>query len=151
MLALSGAGAAFAQGVEPLKVLEKERRDRLETDQRIAREAQARRLKEHADQAATAEARRKLDKEAAAPGIMPPARPKRKQRFDRCTDRHPWRRSSRSRSAIEPARGQNRYGSSAFTPTRVLIAIDKAAQRMLVTVVWQAALFLAGLHWARAV
>jgi len=66
LLAASGAGAAFAQYVDPLRVLESSRRDRLEMDQRLAREAAARRQKEKADQAAQANAQRKLEKENAA-------------------------------------------------------------------------------------
>src|SRR3982751_2361161 len=64
LLAASGAGAAFAQYVDPLRVLESSRRDRLEMDKRLAREAAARRQK--AEQAAQANAQRKLAKEKAA-------------------------------------------------------------------------------------
>ena len=66
LLAASGAGVAFAQYVDPLRVLESSRRDRLEMDQRLAREAAARRQKEKAEQAAQANAQRKLEKENAA-------------------------------------------------------------------------------------
>jgi len=65
LLAVSGAGA-FAQYVDPLRVLESSRRDRLEMDKRLAREAAARRQKEKAEQAAQANAQRKLEKEKAA-------------------------------------------------------------------------------------
>ena len=71
MLAVSGAGPASAQ-VEPLRVLEQARRDRLEMDKRLAREAVARRLKEQADQAAQANAQRKLEKERAVAGTAAP-------------------------------------------------------------------------------
>lgn len=66
ILAVGGAGAASAQFVDPLRVLEQSRRDRLELDRRIAREAAAQRLKEKAAQAAQANAQRKLDQERAA-------------------------------------------------------------------------------------
>ena len=66
LLAVSGADMASAQFVDPLRVLEASRRDRLEMDKRLAREAAARRQKEKADQAAQAAAQRKLEKEKAA-------------------------------------------------------------------------------------
>jgi lipoprotein-anchoring transpeptidase ErfK/SrfK len=66
LLAVSSAGVASAQFVDPLRVLEASRRDRLEMDIRLAREAAARRQKEKADQAAQAAAQRKLEKEKAA-------------------------------------------------------------------------------------
>src|SRR3954470_18498802 len=74
LLAVSG-GAAFAQYVDPLRVLESSRRDRLEMDKRLAREAAARRQKEKADQAAQANAQRKLDMAAAASGAPTPDTP----------------------------------------------------------------------------
>src|SRR3954471_9885765 len=66
ILALGGAGAASVQFVNPLRVLEESRRDRLESDKRIAREAAAQRQNEKAAQAAQADAQRKLDQERAA-------------------------------------------------------------------------------------
>jgi lipoprotein-anchoring transpeptidase ErfK/SrfK len=66
ILAASGAGVALAQFVDPLRVLEESRRERLEMDKRLAREAAARRQKEKAEQAAQADAQRKLEKERAA-------------------------------------------------------------------------------------
>jgi len=75
ILVVSGAGAASAQFVEPLRVLEESRRDRLEMDKRLAREAAARRQKEKADQAAQANAQRKLDKERATAATSAPALP----------------------------------------------------------------------------
>lgn len=149
ILAVSGAGVALAQGVEPLKVLEKERRDRLETDQRIAREAQGRRLKEIADQVAKAEAQRKLEKEAAALGASTPLE-------IRASDRQPVTSApglevgaplpphapTGTPGAVVPSTAQPPtppgvkadMAPPAPPATRVLITIDKAAQRMLVTV-----------------
>ena len=66
ILAVGGAGAASAQFVDPLRVLEQSRRDRIEMDKRLAREAAAQRQKEKAAQAAQATAQRKLDQERAA-------------------------------------------------------------------------------------
>ncbi len=137
----------MAQGVEPLKVLEKERRDRLETDQRIAREAQARRLKEKADQAARAEAERKLEREKAALGTSTPS--------DTRTSDQPVVTSAPGPDTGAPLPTTAPIGTAGIVvpstaqpskplevdtrappapPTRVLITIDKAAQRMLVTV-----------------
>jgi lipoprotein-anchoring transpeptidase ErfK/SrfK len=73
ILAVSGAGVAYTQFVEPLRVLEESRRDRLELDKRLAREAAARRQKETADQAAQANAQRKLDEERATAATSAPA------------------------------------------------------------------------------
>ncbi|AWN44318.1 hypothetical protein DK389_02005 [Methylobacterium durans] len=65
---------ASAQFVDPFKVLEEARRDRLALDKRLAREALERRQKEKADQAAKADAQRKLDEQRpAAGGVLPPA------------------------------------------------------------------------------
>ena len=66
IFAVGGAGAASAQFVNPLRVLEESRRDRIELDRRIAREAVAQWQKEKAAQAAQANAQRKLDQERAA-------------------------------------------------------------------------------------
>ena len=69
ILAVSGAGVASAQFVDPLRVLEQSKRDRLEMDKRLAREAAAQRQKERAAQAAQAQAnaqRKQLDQERAA-------------------------------------------------------------------------------------
>lgn len=66
ILVVSGAATASAQLVEPFKILEEARRDRLALDKRLAREAAAQRQRERVDQAAQANAQRKLDKEAAA-------------------------------------------------------------------------------------
>src|SRR3954449_11189577 len=66
ILAVSGASVAVAQSVNPLRVLEESRRDRLELDKRIARETAAQRQKEKAAQAAQAKVQRKLDQERAA-------------------------------------------------------------------------------------
>ncbi len=71
ILAVSGAGVASAQFVEPFKVLEEARRDRLELDKRLAREAAAQRQKEKAAQAAQANAQRKLDQMRAASANRP--------------------------------------------------------------------------------
>jgi lipoprotein-anchoring transpeptidase ErfK/SrfK len=65
LVVVSGTGLSHAQVVEPLRVLEQARRDRLETDRRLAREAAARQQKEKADQAAEATAQRKRDREVA--------------------------------------------------------------------------------------
>jgi len=73
ILAVSGAGVAFTQFVEPLRVLEGSRRDRLELDKRLAQEAAARQQKEKADQAAQANAQRKLDEERATAATSAPA------------------------------------------------------------------------------
>ena len=66
ILTLGSAGAPSAQFVNPLSVLEESRRDRIELDKRIAREAAAQRLRENAAQAAQASAQRKLAQETAA-------------------------------------------------------------------------------------
>src|SRR5215207_4450567 len=73
ILVVSGAGVASTQFVEPLRVLEESRRDRLELDKRLAREAAARRQKEKLDQAAQANAQRKLDEERAIAATSAPA------------------------------------------------------------------------------
>src|SRR5215204_4262588 len=73
ILAVSGAGLASAQFVDPLRVLEQSRRDRLEMDKRIARDAAAQRQKEKAAQAAQANAQRKLDHERAASANSAPS------------------------------------------------------------------------------
>ena len=65
VLAVSGAGAASAQFVDPLRVLEASKRDRLELDKRLAREAAAQRQRERTAQVAQANAQRTLDKERA--------------------------------------------------------------------------------------
>jgi hypothetical protein len=51
MLAAAGTSMASAQFVDPFKVLEEAKRDRLERDKRLAREAAERQRKEKADQA----------------------------------------------------------------------------------------------------
>src|SRR3954451_2888328 len=66
ILAVSGEGVAVAQSVNPLRILEESRRDRLELDRRIAREAAAQRQTEKAAQAAQSNAQRKLEQERAA-------------------------------------------------------------------------------------
>ncbi len=73
MLATAGIDTASAQFVDPLKVLEEARRDRLELDKRLARETAERRQKEKAEQAAKAAAQRKLDEQRASAisGISP--------------------------------------------------------------------------------
>ena len=70
MLATGGGSLASAQFVEPFKVLEEAKRDRLERDKRLAREAAERQHKENADQAVKVDAQRKLDQQrsAASPG-----------------------------------------------------------------------------------
>src|SRR5215218_3869549 len=74
VLATAGASMASAQFVDPFKVLEEAKRDRLELGKRLAREAAERRQKEKADQAAKADAQRKLDQQrSAAVGAFPPA------------------------------------------------------------------------------
>jgi lipoprotein-anchoring transpeptidase ErfK/SrfK len=73
ILAVSGAGVASAQFVDPLRVLEESRRDRLEMDKRVAREAAVQRQKEKAAQAAQAKAQLKLDQERAASANSAPA------------------------------------------------------------------------------
>jgi lipoprotein-anchoring transpeptidase ErfK/SrfK len=78
ILAAGVTFVALAQFGDPLRVLEESRRDRLELDKRLAREAAAQRQKEKAAQAAQANAQRKLDQESAisansAPiGVTPP-------------------------------------------------------------------------------
>src|SRR5690242_14197460 len=74
LLATAGASLASAQFVDPVKVLEEARRDRLELDKRLAREAAERRPKEKADQAARADARRNLDEQKSSAAVfLPPA------------------------------------------------------------------------------
>ncbi|GEP07680.1 L,D-transpeptidase family protein [Methylobacterium oxalidis] len=74
MLATAGAGMASAQFVDPFKVLEEARRDRLALGKRLAREASERPQKEKADQAAKADAQRKLDEQrSAGEGALSPA------------------------------------------------------------------------------
>lgn len=76
MLFLAGASTASAQFVDPFKVLEEARRDRLELDKRLAREAAERRQKEKADQAAKAAAQRKIgEQKSAALGVPSPVAP----------------------------------------------------------------------------
>ena len=74
ILAASGAGVAAAQFVEPLRNLEAARRDRLEMDKRLAREAVARRRQEQADQATRAKAQRE-QRAVAAAGAPDPLNP----------------------------------------------------------------------------
>ncbi|MGH1571811.1 L,D-transpeptidase family protein [Methylobacterium sp. P31] len=76
MLTTAGANMASAQFVDPFKVLEEAKRDRLELDKRLAREAVERRQKESAEQAAKLDAQRKLDQHrSAAVGASLPAAP----------------------------------------------------------------------------
>lgn len=73
LLTAASVSTASAQFVDPYKVLEAARRDRLELDKRLAREAAERRQKEKADQAANAAAQRKLDEQrASASGAISP-------------------------------------------------------------------------------
>src|SRR5215203_1917064 len=198
ILVVSGAGAASAQFVEPLRVLELSRRDRLEMDKRLAREAAAQRQKEKADQAAQADTQRKLDKEkaTAASGAPTPDTPPAQLEVSPAASpasaasgtpdaSQPLAPSTRdetalaSSSAADPANGapffsqpgassgaeivsgaptptapasratsetpaanqplaspaqETVVGAPAPTPIRVLITVDKAAQRMRVTV-----------------
>jgi lipoprotein-anchoring transpeptidase ErfK/SrfK len=75
MLAAAGTSMASAQFVDPFKVLEEAKRDRLERDKRLAREAAERQRKEKADQAARVDAQRQLDQQrsAASAGAAPAA------------------------------------------------------------------------------
>jgi lipoprotein-anchoring transpeptidase ErfK/SrfK len=66
MLATAGTSMAFAQFVDPFKVLEEAKRDRLERDKRLAREAAERQHKDKAEQAAKVDAQRKLDQQRSA-------------------------------------------------------------------------------------
>ncbi|MHB2205472.1 L,D-transpeptidase [Methylobacterium sp. CM6257] len=76
MLTTAGANMASAQYVDPFKVLEEAKRDRLELDKRLAREAAERRQKEKAEQAAKLDAQRKLDQQrSAAVDASPPVAP----------------------------------------------------------------------------
>ncbi|MBP1181648.1 L,D-transpeptidase [Methylobacterium sp. PvR107] len=61
ILTTAGANLASAQFVDPFKVLEEAKRDRLELDKRLAREAAERRQKEKSEPAAKLNAQRKLD------------------------------------------------------------------------------------------
>ncbi|MBA9068310.1 lipoprotein-anchoring transpeptidase ErfK/SrfK [Methylobacterium sp. RAS18] len=72
MLATGGTSVASAQFVNPFKVLEEAKRDRLERDRRLAREVAERQQKEKAEQAAKVDAQRKLDQQrsAASPGTV---------------------------------------------------------------------------------
>jgi lipoprotein-anchoring transpeptidase ErfK/SrfK len=73
ILMTAGANLASAQFVDPFKVLEEAKRDRLELDKRLAREAAERRQKEKAEQAEKLNAQRKLDQQrAAAVSASPP-------------------------------------------------------------------------------
>lgn len=73
LLATAGTGMASAQFVDPLKVLEEAKRDRLEREKRLAREAAERQHKEKAEQAAQVDAQRTLDQQrSSAPvGTVP--------------------------------------------------------------------------------
>ena len=73
ILAVSGAGMASAQVTEPFKVLEEARRDRINLEERLAREAVARREREKADRAARANAERSLKMQAVEHGANAPA------------------------------------------------------------------------------
>ncbi|MGH1588776.1 L,D-transpeptidase family protein [Methylobacterium phyllosphaerae] len=67
------AHLASAQFVDPFKVLEAAKHDRLELDKRLAREAAERLQKDKAEQAAKLIAQRKLDQQrSAAIGVSPP-------------------------------------------------------------------------------
>jgi lipoprotein-anchoring transpeptidase ErfK/SrfK len=205
VLAICGAGMAFAQAVNPLRVLVESRRDRLELDKRIARDQAAQRQKEQAAQAAHANAQRKLDEERAAsasssllggvppsqleastgPEIIPGARISAAPAASGLSETPALNLpvgSAREQSALAPGSPTDRdngsipsgpaaarqsvsgvvlptapassalietpaadqaaassayegkVGTPASTPTRVLIAIDKAAQRMRVMV-----------------
>ena len=75
MLATGGTSLASAQFVDPFKVLEEAKRDRLERDKRLAREAAERQQKEKAEQAAKVDAQRKLDQQRAAASAGPAPAP----------------------------------------------------------------------------
>ena len=128
----ANAAPAPAQIVEPLKVLEGERRDRLEMESRLAREAAARRQKEKADEAAQAEARRKLEQATATPPgtPTPAAAPDEPGRAPALPGQ-----ASAADSAKEAA-PKTVVATPAPAPpaARVLISVDKGAQRMRVTV-----------------
>lgn len=66
VLTTAGAHMASAQFVDPYKVLEEAKRDRLELDKRLAREAIERRQKEKVEQAARLDAQRKLEQQRSA-------------------------------------------------------------------------------------
>lgn len=73
ILTTAGANMASAQFVDPFKVLEEAKRDRLELDKRLAREAAERRQKEKAEQAAKLNAQRTLDQQRTpAASASPP-------------------------------------------------------------------------------
>ena len=206
IFAVSGPSVASAQWVEPFKVLEEARRDRLELDKRLARDAAARRQQEKADQAAQANAQRKLEGGRTSAAASAPTQNTPSTQFEASSareaipgtpDQHasPANVSSGDRDSEQPgppsARGpaagtalstDNANGAPVFNqapgvqevvsgvrsspapapgagneiatstrslapsshgpiaatpvepPTRVLITIDKAAQRMRVTV-----------------
>ncbi|MET0532206.1 MAG: hypothetical protein ABW003_28455, partial [Microvirga sp.] len=75
ILTTAGANLASAQFVDPFKVLEEAKRDRLELDKRLAREAAERRQKEKSEPAAKLNAQRKLDQHrpTAASATLPGA------------------------------------------------------------------------------
>ena len=66
MLATGGTRMASAQFVDPFKVLEEAKRDRLERDRRLPREAAERQQKEEVEQAAKVDAKGKLDQQSTA-------------------------------------------------------------------------------------
>jgi lipoprotein-anchoring transpeptidase ErfK/SrfK len=177
ILAVSGAGVASAQFVDPLRVLEESRRDRLEMDKRVAREAAVQRQKEKAAQAAQAKAQLKLDQERAAsansapagntpspqlealsahkidPGTPTPAVSSASAASGTPGSNPPVAPSSRGETALSagpassaktenpatnqpvaPPAQEAVAAAPAPTPPRVLITVDKAAQRMQVTV-----------------
>lgn len=73
LLTTAGTNTASAQFVDPFKVLEESRRDRLELDKRLARDAAERRQKERAEQASKLDAQQKLDQQRSAVVSAPPS------------------------------------------------------------------------------
>src|SRR6478735_6088896 len=73
ILTTAGANLASAQFVDPFKVLEEAKRDRLELDKRLAREAAERRQKEKAEHAAKLNAQRQLDQQRSTTANVSPS------------------------------------------------------------------------------
>ena len=133
-LVAASTGVTSAQVVEPLKVLEGERRDRLELDNRLAREAAARRQKEKADEAARTDARQTLQRATAPAVSTPPTASAAGEPGPASSTDLPGHAAPASSTGEAAAKNVGVAAAPAPAAARVLIRVDKGAQRMLVTV-----------------
>jgi hypothetical protein len=133
-LVAASTGVTSAQVVEPLKVLEGERRDRLELDNRLAREAAARRQKEKADEAARTDARQTLQRATAPAVSTPPTASPAGEPGPASSSDLPGHAAPASSTGEAAAKNVGVAAAPAPAAARVLISVDKARQRMLVTV-----------------